>query len=51
MPVAEHAFTGRGVNTLTLARIAGDWRIVSDIDTSEPIDTCGTFKARYRASR
>lgn len=38
---------GCGVNTLTLARPEGDWRIVFGMDTGEPKDTCATFEARY----
>lgn len=38
---------GCGVNQLTLAKTEGDWRVVFAMDTSEPKDTCGDFKARY----
>lgn len=43
----DGALVGCGVNTLTLARIEADWRIVFGMDTGEPVDTCSTFKARY----
>jgi len=42
---------GCGVNQLTLANTGDDWRIVFGMDTSEPEDTCGDFKARYLAAR
>lgn len=41
---------GCGVNQLTLAKTDGEWRVVFAMDTSEPKDTCGDFKARYLAS-
>lgn len=41
---------GCGVNQLTLAKTDSEWRVVFAMDTSEPKDTCGDFKARYLAS-
>ena len=41
---------GCGVNQLTLAKTGSDWRVVFAMDTSEPKDTCGDFKARYLAT-
>jgi hypothetical protein len=41
---------GCGVNQLTLAKTDGEWRVVFAMDTSEPKETCGDFKARYLAS-
>lgn len=41
---------GCGVNQLTLARVDGDWRAIFVMDTHEPRDTCGDFKARYLAA-
>ncbi len=43
----DGALVGCGVNTLTLARNDGDWRIVFGMDTGEPAETCTDFKARY----
>nr|WP_070961124.1 hypothetical protein [Hyphomonas sp. Mor2] len=45
----DGVLVGCGVNTLTLARTDGDWRIIFGMDTGEPADTCGDFKARYKA--
>ena len=40
---------GCGVNTFTLAKIDGDWRIVFGMDTAAPEGTeCETFKETYR---
>ena len=36
-----------GVNTMTLARVDGDWQIVFGMDTPAPRETCATFKADY----
>lgn len=41
---------GCGVNQLTLAQTGNDWRVVFGMDTGEPKETCGDFKARYLAS-
>ena len=41
---------GCGVNQLTLAQVEGDWRVVFAMDTSEPKETCGEFKARFLAA-
>ncbi|MEO0549002.1 MAG: hypothetical protein AAFZ91_03710 [Pseudomonadota bacterium] len=38
---------GCGVNQLTMARVNGEWRVVFGIDTGEPKETCGDFRARY----
>jgi len=38
---------GCGVNQLSMARVEGDWRVVFGMDTGEPVETCGEFKARY----
>lgn len=41
---------GCGVNQLTLARVEGEWRAIFVMDTHEPRETCGDFKARYLAA-
>ncbi|MEO0607551.1 MAG: hypothetical protein AAFY82_04920 [Pseudomonadota bacterium] len=40
---------GCGVNQITLAQTGEDWRVVFAMDTSEPKETCGDFKARVLA--
>jgi len=46
----DGALVGCGVNTLTLARVDGDWRVIFGMDTGEPADTCPGFKTRYLAA-
>lgn len=46
----DDAIVGCGVNTLTLAKTDGDWRVIFCMDTGEPADTCDDFKARYTAA-
>ena len=46
----DGALVGCGVNTLTLAQVDGDWRVIFGMDTGEPADTCPGFKARYLAA-
>ncbi len=43
----DGALVGCGVNTFTLAHTDAAWRIVFGMDTGEPAETCGDFKARY----
>ena len=38
-----------GVNTMTLARVDGDWQSVFGMDTPAPTETCQTFRATYSA--
>lgn len=38
-----------GVNTMTLAQIEKEWKIVFGMDTPAPLETCDTFKAEYPA--
>jgi len=40
---------GCGVNQLTMAKDADQWRIVSGIDTAAPKESCATFKDNYLA--
>ena len=42
---------GCGINQLTMARQADDWRIVFGMDTNAPITSCDTFKEGYLARR
>ncbi|MCR9270711.1 MAG: hypothetical protein NXH72_12040 [Hyphomonadaceae bacterium] len=43
------ARVGCGVNTLTLTETETGWRVIYAMDTSEPAEMCGDFRARYSA--